>query len=317
MAFVAEPPRASVPIASASARPWRRGRVAMGAEGAVGGMAPPKLPKGAFRPKQSLGQCFLQDANYIDRIVDRFTELVREKGQTGANGMPFVVELGPGLGAITQRVHGSFPSMAAVEIDPRAVAVLRQSMPTLDVFEQDLLTVDYTGLAASRGCRMNIIANLPYMITTDALLALAAHAGAIRFAYVMVQKEVADKVVAQPGSKEYGVLAAVLQSCARPRKTFQLPGTAFYPAPKVTSAMLEIEFKDLEELPKVDGACLLEVVRVCFQQRGKLLKHSLKGLIEKERGVIPKQLEKMTAETLKPKDFEEITRALLPRSSKV
>lgn len=268
---------------------------------------PPRLPAQDHRPKQSLGQNYLTDANYIAKIVDDFLDSLNAVRPLGP-----VVELGPGLGSITRPLFRQLPAMTVVEIDDRAVDILRRDMPQLDVVHLDLLKFDYAALSKKLGARLNIMGNLPYCITSDALLSLVRYPGAIRYAFVMVQKEARERILATPGSKDYGPLAAMIQLYARPRARFIVPATAFYPQPKVTSAMVSLDFLEPEELPRADPVQLKEVVLTSFQQRKKGLRHSLRVLLLRERMELPPTWSKRSAETMEPKDFVEVTNLIFP-----
>lgn len=267
----------------------------------------PKLPKGAHRPKQELGQSYLSDPNTAAKIVSTFSEGAAARCE---GDYPRVVELGPGLGALTRSLVAQFPRMLAVDVDPRAVNVLRQDLPSLQVWQEDLLKLDHADLARKMGGRLSVIGNLPYSITTDALLSLVASPGALRYAVVMIQKEAAERVVASPGSKDYSPLSVMLQIYARPRMRYSVPRTAFYPKPKVTSAIVEFDFPALEELPEVSAESLLEIVKTSFCQRKKTLKHSLKSYVQERRMALPLQWSKLRAEQLSPEQFVALARQL-------
>ncbi|CAE8717627.1 unnamed protein product, partial [Polarella glacialis] len=205
--------------------------------------------------------------------------------------------------------------MMAVEIDARSVDKLRGDLPKLQVLHQDLLQLNHSELAKRMGGQLHVVGNLPYCITSEALLSLVSCPGALRYALVMVQKEAAQRVVAPPGSKDYGPLSAVLQLFARPRQLFSVPPTAFYPPPKVVSAIVELDFLAVEDLPKVPPEQLLEVIKAAFRQRKRALKHSLAELFQERRrgAVLPPRWASLRAETLCPGDFVELTRFVYPR----
>jgi len=269
----------------------------------------PKLPAGTHRPRQDLGQSYLSDPNTASKIVSTFQAGSAERfGKDAVGGLvtPPVVELGPGLGALTNNLAPHFPGMVAVEIDSRAVEVLRRNLPQLEVLQQDLLQLNHSELATRMGGRLHVVGNLPYSITTDALLSLVSSPGALRYAVVMVQREAAARMIAPPGSKDYGPLSAMLQNFARLKQLFLVPPTAFYPPPKVTSAVVELDFYDADKLPQVKYDLLLEVVKLCFRQRKRALKHSLKMLFEQRRAALPPRWGKRRAEQLVPADFVEL-----------
>lgn len=151
---------------------------------------PPTLPSQEFRPKQSLGQNFLSDQNYVLKICNALVD-------QSPNGRQ-VVELGPGPGALTRVLFRRYPEMLCVEIDPRAVALLTTAMPALAVVQSDVLQVDWTALAALRGGPLSIIGNLPYHITSQILFGLLDNHRAVRQAVVTMQLEVAQRITAPP-----------------------------------------------------------------------------------------------------------------------
>ncbi len=235
-----------------------------------------------------------------------------------------VVELGPGPGALTRVLHRRYPEMLCVEIDPRAVALLNAAMPELTVVLSDVLQVDWTALAELRGGPLSVIGNLPYHITSQILFGLLDSHRAVRQAVVTMQLEVAQRLIAAPRCKDYGILSVLFQLYTRPRINFKLPPTVFYPQPKVTSALVTLDF--LQEAPEGGGGPLLgvepadlkQLLSLSFQQRRKMLRQSLKGLLA-QRGLPPLSDEWATRrpEELEPHEFVELTRLLFgPASSK-
>lgn len=230
-----------------------------------------------------------------------FVAAVREVAPAGANedasSGVHVVEVGAGTGALTRRLVDPFPRMTAVEIDSRAVAALRAALPGLRVVQADVLALDWASsvasLAASTaadrdvdggagGRPLAVVGNLPYNIVSQILLALLeTPADVVATAVVMVQKEVADRLVAPPRCKAYGILSVVAQLYAEPTILFEVPPTAFYPVPDVQSAMVRL---DVRPVPGGvagvvhDRPAVRRVVRAAFQQRRKTLRNSLKGL---------------------------------------
>jgi len=290
---------------------WSTGRHLRDASMQAVRQAAPKLPKGQHKPKQSLGQSYLTDANYIKKIADRFEVLVpaEERGQR-------VVEFASGLGAITRPLAQRFPEMSAVEIDARAVAVLNRDLPRLNLLHADILELDFASMAQRHG-RLRLVGNLPYSVGTNILFKVAEQPDAVELGFFMVQKEVAQKIVAEPGSKDYCPLAVMLQLSARTKMSFNVPPAAFYPKPKVTSAMVELHFDKPASVSgtSVDLSRLREVLTVSFQQRKKGLRHSLRSLVESQRCGLPSHFEKMRAEQLNPSEFVELTRFIFPRAA--
>jgi len=260
---------------------------------------PPTLPAGSFRPKQSLGQNYLSDANYAAKIVNALAPA--DAGEGGAR----VVELGPGLGALTRLLLRDYPDMMCVELDGRAVTLLGERYPGLTVVEGDVLAVDYTEVARLRGGPLAIIGNLPYYITSQILFTLCDHAAAVDAAAVTMQYEVAQRLVAAPRTKAYGVLSVVFQLYATPRIAFKIPNTAFYPVPKVTSALVTLDFPEQPRAFPVDARKLRTVLTTAFRQRRKMLRQSLKSVLNGQP--CPEAYATRRPEELAPEEFLDLT----------
>lgn len=223
------------------------------------------------RPKQSLGQNFLSDQNYVEKIVNA----LEDSSEAGCR----VVEIGPGSGAITRVLHKRFPSMTAIEIDQRAVKFLALKLPTVKVLHMNVLAADWSALAAERGGRLSVLGNLPYYITSQVLFSLADHHRAIDKAVVTMQLEVAERVIAKPRTKDYGIPSVVFQLYGTPSMNFKIPPTVFFPVPKVDSALITIDFTTPHpRLASINRDCLRKILTYSFQQRRKMLRVSLKGI---------------------------------------
>lgn len=218
-----------------------------------------------IRPKKSLGQHFLHDPRVIANIVASIPGSPETK----------VIEIGPGTGTLTAQLMKRFPRLTAVEIDSRAVDLLRENHPELDVIHADVLKVAWDNLFEG-GEPVHIVGNLPYYITSQILFAILEHRTRISGATLMMQKEVARRIVAAPANKEYGILSVQTQLMSTPEILFEVSSRAFYPPPNVTSAVLQLRF-DKPELNCSDEG-LKKVVRTAFQQRRKKLSNSLKRL---------------------------------------
>lgn len=269
----------------------------------------PKLPPGSHRPKQQLGQSYLTDPNTIAKIVGSFQEACELRTESNCLS---VLELGPGLGALTRSLAELYPTnLLAVDVDPRAVAVLQKDLPNLKVRLQDLLTLNHAEVKLQMGSApLFVVGNLPYSITTDALISLVKYPGAIRYAQVMVQKEAADRMAAAVGSKDYSVLSVMLQAYTKVRQLYLVPPTAFYPQPKVISSVVELDFLDASKASAVHVETLLEVCKESFRQRKRVLKHSLKAYTQKRRLPLPLRFAKLRAEQLTPSDFLELAMSM-------
>ena len=258
------------------------------------------LPPGQFKPKQSLGQNFLSDQNYVMKIIDSFTE-------DSDNGCR-VVEVGPGPGALTRKLHERYPEMTAIEIDQRAVAFLGEKLPGLKVIHQDVLTVDWPALAHEKGGVISVIANLPYYIVSQVLFSFADSHKSIKKAVVTMQLEVAERLVAKTRTKQYGIPSVVFQLYAKPIINFKIPPSVFFPRPKVDSALVTLDFTQPHpELKRVNGDRLRTVLLTAFQQRRKMLRSSLKDLLKRDGVQLSARWAEMRPEQLSPVDFVHLT----------
>lgn len=254
-------------------------------------------------PKKSLGQNFLQDPNMIRKIADTL-DAPRDAA---------VVEIGPGTGALTEALLERYDDVTALEIDERAVAYLERHLPSLDVRQQDILEVDWAALAAEKGHRLHVIGNLPYYITSPILFDLLAARKHLLQALIMMQLEVAQRIVGTPRTKDYGILSVLVQLQARPELLYRVSRHVFYPRPNVTSAMLRLDFADAPDLD-VDVELLREVVKTAFNQRRKTLRNSLHPWTRAQGIDLPHGWNRARAEELSPQDFVELTQYLAARA---
>ena len=259
---------------------------------------PQRVP---FRPKQSLGQNFLHDPNMVRKIVDALR----------APAEAHVVEVGAGTGALTEVLHERYERLTAIEVDERAVTVLRRQWPTLDVRQQDVREMDWAALADEKGGPLYIISNMPYYLTSPLLFALLDVRDHVREAVLTMQKEVAERIVAAPGTKAYGILSVTMQLYADPELLFTVSRHVFYPQPDVTSAVVRFAYRPPAEDPfDVDPEWLRTIVRSAFNQRRKMLRNSL-STWTKERGIeLPNDWGRRRPEALAPEDFVAIAQYL-------
>ncbi len=225
-----------------------------------------------------LGQHFLADHRTLERIADAM-RLEREH---------LVVEIGAGRGALTERLAARAGLVAAVELDPRLAAFLREKFagePRVRVVEADILKLALPRLIAELGYRRaRAVGNLPYYITSPILMRLFECAGVLDQIVVMVQREVAERLTAAPGSRDYGLLSVVTQYYTRPELLFRIPPRAFRPPPKVESALVRMVVAPRgAELGLDDERRFFDFVRACFQQKRKTLRNNLKARYSADR----------------------------------
>jgi 16S rRNA (adenine1518-N6/adenine1519-N6)-dimethyltransferase len=247
------------------------------------------------RTKKSLGQHFLKDGNMISKIVNAVS----------ANPQDRVVEIGPGAGAITGPLLERYKDLVVIEIDQRMVEVLEEQYPGLQIFEKDILKFDWQEVTDVNRA-VHVVGNLPYYITSQILFAIMENRKNISSALLMMQKEVAERIVASPGSKEYGILSVQCQLMSTPEILFDVPPQVFSPPPNVDSSVVKFTF-DKPELSCTDEH-LKTVVRMAFNQRRKKLSNALKRL-DTELPVDEFNFS-LRAEALEPEMYEKMTARL-------
>jgi 16S rRNA (adenine1518-N6/adenine1519-N6)-dimethyltransferase len=228
------------------------------------------LPPAFSAPaKKSLGQHFLADRHYIDRIVQAVDP---RPGQ-------HLVEIGPGQGAITLPLLRRHQQLTVIEFDRDLIAPLTAAaapVGKLEIIHRDVLSVDFTTLAAGQPIRL--VGNLPYNISSPILFHALEHAGAIADMHFMLQKEVVERMAAAPGSKVYGRLSVMLQAWCEVTSLFVVPPGAFRPPPKVDSAVARLVPRNPATVGINDRARFADVVRAAFGQRRKTLRNALNGV---------------------------------------
>lgn len=221
-------------------------------------------------PRKRFGQHFLTDKALIDAIVDLIDP---QPGET-------LVEIGPGLGAMTLPLLERHQPLTVIELDRDLAARLRKR-DDVEVIESDVLKVDFKALAAAKGAKLRVVGNLPYNISTPILFHLLEAVDDVVDQHFMLQKEVVDRMAAGPGGKEYGRLSVMLQWRYDIESVLDVPPEAFDPPPRVDSAIVRMQ--PLKSPPAVNPRLLGELVASAFSQRRKLLRHSL-GKWLTERG---------------------------------
>ena len=221
-------------------------------------------------PRKRFGQHFLADGGIIEDIVEA---IAPQPGQ-------FMVEIGPGLAALTQPLVERLGQLTVIELD-RDLAVRLRAHPQLKVIESDVLKVNFAELAQSLGTpKLRVVGNLPYNISTPILFHLLDYVGVIEDQHFMLQKEVIDRMVARPSTSDYGRLSVMLQWRYAMENVLAVPPQSFNPPPRVDSAVVRMVPHDTPAA--VDVALLSELVQVAFSQRRKLMRHTLgKWLQEK------------------------------------
>lgn len=248
-----------------------------------------------LKPKKSLGQHFLRDHNIIRKIA----------AELNANKDDIVIEIGPGEGALTEYLYQKFNNLHLIELDNRAVDLLRHKFPNAIVHHASVLDSEWINELPTPG-KKYIIGNLPYYISSPILFKVLDTAGFFEQAVFMIQKEVAERLVAHPRTKAYGILSVQTQLFSDTNLLFKVSKEVFYPKPKVDSAVVSIIPK--KEQPEVDIAVLKTVIRTAFNQRRKKLSNALAVLLSDEFQVST-DLNKR-AEELDPDEFVELAKII-------
>lgn len=225
----------------------------------------PDHKRGFTRHKPKLGQNFLVDPAASRAIVDALGDLSECT----------VLEIGPGKGALTRLLAGRARQLIAVELDPALAASLAHG--SIEVICQDILTVNLTHLATQHGVRLQVIGNLPYYISSPILMHLFAHSAVIDRAVLMAQREVAERIVASPGTRDYGLLSATTQMYASVENLFTLPPQAFAPPPEVYSTVVRLTMQSRFSELGVEPEGFLRFLRQIFAQKRKTLANNLRA----------------------------------------
>lgn len=239
-------------------------------------MIPPRILLAAsdLRPKKRLGQHFLADPSIAEMIVTR----------SGISSESVVLEIGAGLGALTLPLARAAQKVYAVEKDREIIKLLKTQLLTgnlanVELIEEDILRVDIEAIAEKAGCRLVVMGNLPYNISSQVLVQLIRFRGVVSRAVLMFQKELAQRITAQPGSKDYGRLTVMLRSCAEVEKLADIKAVHFFPRPKIDSEVLQVIFPKATKHSIDDEAFFFRVIKAAFGKRRKTLKNALAGTI--------------------------------------
>jgi 16S rRNA (adenine1518-N6/adenine1519-N6)-dimethyltransferase len=220
-----------------------------------------------FRPLKRFGENYLIDGNIKNKIIE---EADLKKGDSA-------LEIGPGLGALTIDLADSGANICAVEKDKKAFAILsdilKKDHPNLRLVSSDILDFDLK--AAFPSGKIKVIGNLPYYVTTPILEYLIGNRSVIRSILVLIQREVADRLLASPGTKDYASISCFVQYFTRPAYIYTVKRTSFYPEPEVDSSLIRLDVLDKPSVQVKDEAMFFKVVRGAFNQRRKTIINSL------------------------------------------
>ncbi len=254
-------------------------------------------------PRKRFGQHFLTDQAVVADIVDA----IRPQPED------VMVEIGPGLGALTAPLASALRHLHVIEIDRDIVARLQRTYPPdrVSVHAGDVLEFDFAQLP----CELRVVGNLPYNISTPLLFHLAHYAERLKDVHVMLQKEVVERMVAAPGGSEYGRLSVMLQYRYAMERLLEVPPEAFSPPPQVDSAVVRMRPRPSAELTARSDSHLDQVVRRAFAQRRKTLRNALAGLVGAEDFAALHIEPGLRAENLSPADFVALSNRLSAKSA--
>lgn len=226
-----------------------------------------------FRPKKSLGQNYLIDDNICRNIVSSFDIKPDD----------YVIEIGPGKGAITKYILEKTENLAVVELDKNNCEILYNTFAGLEILNNDFLRLDLNGIKFNLQTgipypKLRIIGNIPYNITTEIIFKIIESRNLIKDAQLMVQEEVSQRIIASPNSKEYGIPSVFIQIFSKPKLLFKVSGNCFYPKPRIDSRIIYFDFDNKLAEKIKDITFFKTFVKTAFGNRRKTLRNSLKKL---------------------------------------
>ena len=247
------------------------------------------------RPKKSLGQHFLTDLDIARRIAETLSDY---------KGMP-ILEVGPGMGVLTQYLLEEQHDVTVVEIDTESVAYLNKNFPQLSgrIVEGDFLQMD---LAKEFGKNLCVIGNYPYNISSQIFFKVLDYKDMVPCCSGMIQKEVAERLAAKPGSKTYGILSVLMQAWYNVEYLFTVSEHVFNPPPKVKSAVIRMTRNDVTELG-CNEQLFKRIVKTAFNQRRKTMRNSLKSIIESGSPILANEVFNLRPEQISVSQFIELT----------
>ena len=249
------------------------------------------------KPLKRFGQNYLVDKNILNKIFDNIDPGIED----------VIIEIGPGTGALTRLLAGKCKKLIAVEIDKRVADDLKEEFPEAEIISNDFLDIDLKKIFISYNKKLRVVGNIPYNLTSSIIFKLINCNKFINDSVLMVQFEVAKRMTAKTGTKEYGIFTVLLNYFTKTEICFRISPNVFFPKPKVYSALVKINFRQINE-PEDFQKLFIKVVKAAFSTRRKTLKNSLSGSIFKDINFSDCKIDlSRRAETLVTDEFLQLT----------
>lgn len=271
------------------------------------------VDKYSFAFQKRFGQNFLIDQHVINKIIDG-AEVSEDD---------IVIEIGPGIGSLTQYLCENAKKVIAIEIDKKLIPILEDTLSdydNLELINKDILEVDLNALLAPyEGQKVKVIANLPYYITTPIIMHIFENHVPVTSITIMIQKEVADRIHSKPGSKIYGALSLAVQFYAEPYIVANVPANCFIPRPKVGSAVIRLTTHENKPVDVIDDTKMFKVIRAAFNQRRKTLTNTMQHQLAMDKKVVVEVLDEIgvsptiRGEALSLEQFAQLTNGLITK----
>ncbi len=216
-----------------------------------------------IKPLKRFGQNYINDPNILNNIVKEINPQENDN----------LIEIGPGLGSLTEKLSKYTPKLTAIEIDQRVIDDLSQRFSQILLINDDFLNIDLLKLFNKSRTKLRIVGNIPYNLTSSIIFKMIENNAIVSDSVIMVQTEVAQRMIAKKNNKEYGILSVLLNYFAEVKHCFKVSPNVFYPKPKVYSSVIHIFFKELSD-SKEEQNLFIKVVKAAFGNRRKILKNS-------------------------------------------
>lgn len=219
-----------------------------------------------IKPLKRFGQNYINDQNILNNIVKEISPNINDN----------LLEIGPGLGSLTKKLLDYIPNLTAVEIDKRVIDNLSNKFPQINLLNDDFLNLDLHQLITNSHNKLRIIGNIPYNLTSSIIFKMIENNSIISDSVIMVQTEVARRMIAHKGTKDYGILSILLNYFSEIKHCFRVSPNVFYPKPKVFSSVIHIFFRELKE-SKEEQRLFIKIVKAAFGNRRKTLRNSFEN----------------------------------------